>query len=52
MPPIMAAIMTALNPEYMKPLFTEPIGWFMIGIALGLQAVGGLIIKKMLSIDV
>jgi tight adherence protein B len=52
MPPIMCAIMTALNPEYMKPLFTDPMGWFMIGIALGLQLLGGLVIKKMLSIDV
>lgn len=52
MPPIMGAIMLALNPEYMKPLFTEPIGWMMIGVALGLQAVGGLVIKKMLGIDV
>lgn len=52
MPPIMGAIMTTLNPSYMKPLFTTPIGWMMIGIALGLQALGGLVIKKMLSIDV
>jgi tight adherence protein B len=52
MPPIMGAIMTTLNPSYMKPLFTTPVGWMMIGIALGLQALGGLVIKKMLSIDV
>jgi tight adherence protein B len=52
MPPIMGAIMTALNPEYMKPLFTEQYGLMMIGVALALQFVGGLIIKKMLSIDV
>jgi tight adherence protein B len=52
MPPIMGAIMTTLNPEYMKPLFTEWHGWMMIGLALTLQALGGLIIKKMLSIDV
>jgi tight adherence protein B len=52
MPPIMAAIMTALNPDYMKPLFSEAVGLMMIGVALGLQLVGGLVIKKMLSIDV
>ena|SRR5437660_8186516 len=52
MPPIMGAIMTALNPEYMKPLFTESFGIIMIGVALGLQLIGGLVIKKMLSIDV
>src|SRR5437588_681593 len=52
MPPIMCAIMTALNPEYMKPLFTESYGLMIIGVAVGLQLVGGLVIKKMLSIDV
>jgi len=52
MPPIMGAIMTALNPEYMKPLFTDQYGLMMIGVALGLQLIGGLVIKKMLSIDV
>jgi tight adherence protein B len=52
MPPIMGAIMTALNPEYMKPLFSDSVGIMMIGVALGLQLVGGLVIKKMLSIDV
>jgi tight adherence protein B len=52
MPPIMCAIMTALNPDYMKPLFTDPYGLMMIGVAIGLQLIGGLVIKKMLSIDV
>jgi tight adherence protein B len=52
MPPIMCAIMTTLNPAYMKPLFSTPTGWMMIGIAIGLQVLGGLVIKKMLSIDV
>jgi tight adherence protein B len=52
MPPIMGAIMTALNPDYMKPLFTDSYGLMMIAVALGLQLLGGLVIKKMLSIDV
>jgi len=52
MPFFMFGIMTALNPEYMKPLMTTPQGWMMIWIALGLQLMGGVIIKKMLSVDV
>ena len=52
MPPIMGAIMTALNPDYMKPLFSDSYGLMMIGVALGLQLLGGLVIKKMLAIDV
>jgi tight adherence protein B len=52
MPPIMGLIMTTLNPDYMKPLFSDPLGLMMIGVALGLQLLGGVVIKKMLSIDV
>jgi tight adherence protein B len=52
MPFFMLAIMTALNGEYMRPLFESPQGLMMIWIALALQFMGGVIIKKMLSVDV
>jgi Flp pilus assembly protein TadB len=52
MPFFMLAIMTALNGDYMRPLFETPQGLMMIWIALALQFVGGVIIKKMLSVDV
>lgn len=52
MPFFMLAVMTAMNPDYMRPLFETPQGWMMIWIALALQGIGGLIIKKMLSVDV
>jgi len=52
MPFFMLAVMTTMNPTYMQPLFSTPQGWMMIWIAFSLQIVGGLIIKKMLSVDV
>jgi tight adherence protein B len=52
MPFFMLAVMSAMNSDYMKPLFSTPQGWMMIWIAFSLQLVGGLIIKKMLSVDV
>jgi tight adherence protein B len=52
MPFFMLAIMTALNGEYMRPLFETPQGLMMIWIALALQFMGGVIIKKLLSVDV
>ena len=44
--------MTLLNPDYMAPLYTQPIGQTMLVGAFVLQVLGGLIIKKMLAIDV
>jgi len=47
----MAALMAVLNPRYLKPLFDHPLGmWLLIG-AVCLQALGGLIIKRMLALD-
>jgi tight adherence protein B len=52
MPVFLGVVMTLLNPDYMAPLYTEPVGRAMIVGALILQLLGGLIIKKMLSVDV
>ncbi|MCC6442952.1 MAG: type II secretion system F family protein [Armatimonadetes bacterium] len=40
------------NPGYLQPLFASPIGVPLIVMALTLQIVGGLVIKRMLSFDV
>jgi tight adherence protein B len=52
MPFFMLAVMTMMNPDYMKPLFSTPQGWMMVWTGFSLQIVGGLVIKKMLSVDV
>jgi tight adherence protein B len=52
MPVFLAVVMTILNPDYMQPLYHTSIGLAMLAGAFILQVLGGLIIKKMLSVDV
>ena len=50
MPFIMAGIISVLNPSYLQLLFTEKLGQYMVGGALGLQFLGFLVIKKVVNI--
>jgi tight adherence protein B len=52
LPPIMGVILRFLNPSYMKPLFTDPMGPWIIGLAIFLQVVGSLMLWKIVNIDV
>jgi len=52
LPPIMGFILRILNPSYMKPLFNDPIGPYIIALAVFLQVVGSLMLWKIVNIDV
>jgi tight adherence protein B len=52
LPFIMLVVMQFLNPDYVKPLWNDPIGPIMLSIAVGLQIVGSLIIWKIVHIEV
>ena len=52
MPVFLGIVMTVLNPDYMQPLYHTSIGLTMLIGAFVLQVLGGLIIKKMLAVDV
>ena len=41
-----------IDPNFVMPLFTKPLGWFFLFVMLGLQVVGGLVIRKIVKIDV
>jgi tight adherence protein B len=41
-----------MNPDYIKVLFTDPMGKQMLAMALFLQVVGALVIKKIINIKV
>lgn len=51
-PFILLAIFLVIDPEYVKPLFTKPLGWFALAMMLGLQVIGGVIMKKVVTIKV
>lgn len=51
-PAVIGGIIYVLNPGYMEPLFTHPLGKVAIGAAIFLGVVGFLIIKKITTIRV
>jgi len=52
MPIVMSIVISAVNPNYLDPLFTEKLGIMMLMGAGLLMLTGILIIKKMLEIDI
>src|SRR5271154_5649478 len=52
LPFLMLLVMEFLNPDYIKPLWTDPIGPVMLAAAVGLQIIGSLVIWKIVQIKV
>ena len=52
MPPLVAFIIFLLNPEYMKPLWYDKLGNYMVGMGVVLQITGALVIRKILRIKI
>ena len=52
MPPAVVLMMLAVNFEYMSMLFTDPLGRFLLVLAIALDIAGILIIKRIVSIDI
>ena len=52
MPPIIVLGMYFMNPQFIQPLFTDPIGHVLIVIGLILQTVGYFVIRKIIRIQV
>lgn len=52
LPPAMLILMQSVNPEYIKPLFTDPLGPYILGTAAGLQVIGSLILWKIVRIQI
>lgn len=52
LPLLLAGALVVLNPEYMRVLIDEPMGPYLIGVAILLQLLGVIIIKGMLVLDI
>lgn len=52
MPPIIVATMLLLNPTFIRPLFSDPIGHFLLVAGITLQTVGYFVIRKIIRIQV
>lgn len=51
-PFILLGVFLVIDPNYVEPLFTKPLGWFALALMLGLQVIGGVIMKKVVTIKV
>jgi tight adherence protein B len=52
MPFALGGLLYFMNPEFLTPMFTTDRGWMMIIIMLFFQIIGGLWLKKIVTIDV
>lgn len=49
--PVAAAVgLYFLVPAYFQPMFTNPLGWVMIGISVGMLVIGNVIIRRITKI--
>jgi tight adherence protein B len=51
LPPGVFLLISIINPEYMKPLYTNPEGPFFIYVAIALTVVGYLVMSRIADID-
>lgn len=52
LPPVLFLAVYRLNPDYVTPLFTDPMGRQMLAGAIILQLLGAIVIKKIINIKV
>ena len=52
MPPIIVTVMLALNPGFIRPLFSDPIGHTLLVAGICLQTIGYFVIRKIIKIQV
>ncbi len=52
MPPIIVVVMLILNPAFIRPLFTDPIGHALLFAGITLQTIGYFVIRKIIRIQV
>lgn len=52
LPILLGFVLYLMDPEMMRPMFTTPIGYVLIGIVVFMLAIGGFIIKKIITIDI
>ena len=51
-PPFMAITLSQTDPELMKPMFTNPLGWAVLAGVVILEAIAFVVIRKITKIDV
>ena len=52
LPLALAGILSVVSPSYFNPMWHDSLGWVMMGIGLGMIAIGSAIIRKIVKIEV
>jgi len=52
LPPLIIVVMLIMNPDFIRPLFTDPIGHALVAAGITLQTVGYFVIRKIIQIQV
>lgn len=51
-PLLLLGVFLVLDPNYVMPLFTKPLGWVLLFLMLALQTIGVVVMKKIVTIKV
>jgi tight adherence protein B len=52
LPVVLGAVLTVLEPEQMRRLFTEPLGWLTLSVIALLEFGGFMLLRKIVRIEV
>jgi len=52
LPLFLGAVLGFMEPEIMSRLISEPVGWAVCGVVLALEAVGFVLIRRIVNIKV
>ncbi len=52
LPPVIVMVMLIMNPSFIRPLFTDPMGHAAIVIGITLQTIGYFVIRRLIQIQV
>ena len=52
MPFAMALAISIINPGYLSPLLHTPLGLLLLGVGVGLVLLGGIVLKKLITIEI
>lgn len=51
-PFVLMGVFYVIDPNFIRPMFTTTLGWFLLFVILTLQIIGGIAIKKVVTIKV
>jgi tight adherence protein B len=52
MPPAVVAVLAVFSPDFVRPLFYDPIGHSLLVVSIALQTIGYFVIRKIIKIQV